>query len=131
MELINIESDNSIAESWQASKYAQGSPGLENGILINNEKYNSDLPTTYHLSQNYPNPFNPSTWIAFAIPKTSFVKIEIYSSLGQKVAELANNNYPAGSHAVEFNANLLASGVYFYKLITPDFEKTRKMLLIK
>ena len=131
LELINIESDNSIAESWQASKYAQGSPGLENGILIDNEKYNSDLPTTYHLSQNYPNPFNPSTWIEFAIPKSGFVKIEIYSSLGQKVAELANNNYPAGSHAVEFNANLLASGVYFYKLITPDFEKTRKMLLIK
>ena len=131
LELINIESDNSIAESWQASKYAQGSPGLENGILIDNEKYNSNLPTTYHLSQNYPNPFNPSTWIEFAIPKSGFVKIEIYSSLGQKVAELANNNYPAGSHAVEFNANLLASGVYFYKLITPDFEKTRKMLLIK
>ena len=106
-------------------------PGIENGILINNEKNNSDLPTTYHLSQNYPNPFNPSTWIEFTIPKSTFVKIEIFSSLGQKVIELANNNYQAGSHAIEFNANLLATGVYFYKLTTPDFEKTRKMLLIK
>ena len=84
---------------------------------------------TFH--QNYPNPFNPNTRIEFALPKTTFVKIEIYSSVGQKVAELANNNYPAGSHAIEFNANLLATGVYFYKLTTPDFEKTRKMLLIK
>jgi uncharacterized repeat protein (TIGR02543 family) len=131
LELIDIESDNSIAESWQASEYKQGSPGIENGILINNETNNSDLPITYHLSQNYPNPFNPSTRFEFALPKTTFVKIEIYSSVGQKVAELANNNYPAGSHAIEFNANLLATGVYFYKLTTPDFEKTRKMLLIK
>jgi len=131
LELIDIESDNSIAESWQASEYTQGSPGIENGILINHETNNSDLPITYHLSQNYPNPFNPNTRIEFALPKTTFVKIEIYSSLGQKVAELANNNYPAGSHAIEFNANLLATGVYFYKLTTPEFEKTRKMLLIK
>jgi hypothetical protein len=47
------------------------------------------------------------------------------------VAELTNNNYSAGSHTIEFNANSLATGVYFYKLITPYFEKTRKMLLIK
>lgn len=131
LELIDIESDNSIAESWQASEYTQGSPGIENGILINHEINNSDLPITYHLSQNYPNPFNPNTRIEFELPKTTFVKIEIYSSLGQKVAELANNNYPAGNHAIEFNANLLATGVYFYKLTTPEFEKTRKMLLIK
>ena len=113
-------------------------------MIINKDKYdeliktynkfeinNSDLPITYHLSQNYPNPFNPNTRIEFELPKTTFVKIEIYSSVGQKVAELANNNYPAGSHAIEFNANLLATGVYFYKLTTPEFEKTRKMLLIK
>ena len=131
LELINIESDNSIAESWQASEYIQGSPGIENGVLINNEINNSYLPKTYHLYQNYPNPFNPSTWIKFEVPQATFVKIEIYSSLGQKVAQLANNNYPAGSHTVEFNAKLLATGVYFYKLTTPGFEKTRKMLLIK
>jgi len=131
LELIDIESDNSKAESWQASKYPQGSPGVVNGFSVNNEKSNTELPSTYHLYQNYPNPFNPSTWIEFALPKETFVKIEIYSSVGQKVAELANNNYSAGSHAIEFNANLLATGVYFYKLTTPDFEKTRKMLLIK
>ena len=131
LELINIESDNSIAESWQASEYIQGSPSIENGVLIYNEINSSYLPKTYHLYQNYPNPFNPSTWIKFEVPQATFVKIEIYSSLGQKVAQLANNNYPAGSHTVEFNAKLLATGVYFYKLTTPGFEKTRKMLLIK
>jgi hypothetical protein len=131
LELIDIESDNSEAESWQASKYPQGSPGIVNGFSVNNEKSNTELPSTYHLYQNYPNPFNPSTWIEFTIPKETFVKIEIYSSVGQKVAELTNNNYSAGSHTIEFNANSLATGVYFYKLITPYFEKTRKMLLIK
>ena len=131
LELIDIESDNSKAESWQASKYLQGSPGVVNGFSVNNEKRHTELPSTYHLYQNYPNPFNPSTWIEFVIPKATFVKIEIYSSVGQKVAELANNNYSAGSHTIEFNANSLATGVYFYKLITPYFEKTRKMLLIK
>ena len=131
LELIDIESDNSEAASWQASKYPQGSPGIVNGFSVNNEKSNTELPSTYHLYQNYPNPFNPSTWIEFTIPKETFVKIEIYSSVGQKVAELANNNYSAGSHTIEFNANSLATGVYFYKLITPYFEKTRKMLLIK
>ncbi len=83
------------------------------------------------LHQNHPNPFNPSTQISFTLSNSSNVNVSVYNALGQKVAELLNENMNAGSHDVEFNANNFASGFYFYRLETPNYSKTMKMLLLK
>ncbi len=83
------------------------------------------------LNQNYPNPFNPTTQISFSIAKVSNVSISVYNALGQKVAEVLNQNMNAGSHTVNFNGSNLASGFYFYRLETPNYSKTMKMMLIK
>jgi hypothetical protein len=88
------------------------------------------------LYNNYPNPFNPSTQITFDIVKSSFVRLKIYDILGKEVATLINKKLQAGKYEVPFSINQntkeqLPSGVYFYKLITDDYTKTKKMVLMK
>ncbi len=90
------------------------------------------LPVSYRLNQNYPNPFNPSTKISYELPKASNVILEVFSSIGAKVAVLENGRKPAGSYVVTFNASSFASGMYFYRFISNgEIISTRKMLLIK
>lgn len=86
---------------------------------------------SYKLSQNYPNPFNPATKIRFELPKSSFVELKIYNSLGKEIDVLVNEKLSAGVFEKIFNASKLSSGVYFYKLSTDEFIETKKMLLIK
>jgi hypothetical protein len=94
-------------------------------------------PIEISLHQNYPNPFNPSTTISFDITQiSSFVRLEVYNMKGQKVKQLINGQLSAGQHTIVWNGldddgKFVTSGVYFYKLKTNNFEKTRKMLLIK
>ena len=92
---------------------------------------NQVLPQQYTLSQNYPNPFNPSTLIQYALPEATEVTLEVFNSVGQKVMELVNGQQSAGYHTATFDASGLSSGVYLYKLTTPSFTETKKMLLIK
>ena len=91
----------------------------------------TNVPSGYSLSQNYPNPFNPVTNINFALPNTSNVKLAVFDMNGREVAVLVNGQYSPGTYKVDYDASSLASGVYFYKLITKDFTATKKMILIK
>ncbi|KPK88580.1 hypothetical protein AMJ80_10900 [bacterium SM23_31] len=94
------------------------------------------VPGEYSLSPNYPNPFNPETKIRFELPKASHVTLKIYNMLGQEVMTLVNSDKKAGYHVVNWNGknqfgHPVASGVYLYRIVTPEFSKTMKMLLIK
>ncbi len=88
-------------------------------------------PHSYKLLQNYPNPFNPSTTITFDLPKKEQVTVTVYNSIGQKVKTLLNRTLDPGRHAVDFNAESLTAGVYFYRVSTPGFVSTKKMILLK
>lgn len=90
-----------------------------------------NLPGTFELSQNYPNPFNPSTKISYHLPSGSDVTLKVYDIIGNEVATLVEGFKDAGSHSIEFNADNLGSGIYFYKLTAFDFVQTKKMILIK
>jgi hypothetical protein len=101
-------------------------------VSVNNEdKFTDAMPDRFELKQNYPNPFNPSTQISFSVPETQNVKLNVYNTLGQKVATLLNERMNAGSHSINFNAAQLSSGIYFYELVGGDKTITKKMTLIK
>ncbi len=89
------------------------------------------LPEDFRLDQNYPNPFNPATEISFRLPAAADVTLEVYNITGQKVATLVEGNLAAGTHKVTWDGRDHSSGVYFYRLDTPGFSDTRKMILLK
>ncbi len=95
-----------------------------------------DLPATYEVAQNQPNPFNPETAINYGLPTATDVSIRIYNVVGQLVKELVNEYQPAGMHRVVWNGTntygeKVASGIYFYRFETSDYQKTVKMTLMK
>jgi len=88
-------------------------------------------PDNFTLEQNYPNPFNPNTNIKYRIPDRGFVSLKVYDVLGNEVATLVNEEKPAGSYEVNFNAAGLSSGIYFYELQAGSFVETKKMILLR
>ncbi|HZW38488.1 MAG TPA: T9SS type A sorting domain-containing protein [Ignavibacteriaceae bacterium] len=99
----------------------------QNPVNVENEI----LPSHYSLTQNYPNPFNPSTTIKYSIPRAEKVRVTVYNILGKQVADLVNEYKEAGSYQINFNADNLSSGTYFYKIQAGSFTETKKMLLLK
>ena len=89
------------------------------------------IPASFKLFQNYPNPFNPVTIIEYELPKESNVHIIIYNILGKKVEELVNKLQMPGRYEVNWDADNLASGVYFYTIEAGNFRDTKKLVLIK
>jgi len=101
------------------------------------EIVNLEIPDDYQLFQNYPNPFNPGTTIRYSIPIQSNVRLRVYNSIGENIADLINNNQEAGSYEINWNAGNFASGIYFYSVEaipsdgTEIFKYVRKMILLK
>lgn len=91
----------------------------------------SIVPENFELAQNYPNPFNPGTNINFDLPKTSEVKLVIYNPIGKQIEILVNEKLTSGKYSVNWDASGYASGVYFYRVITPEYNETKKMILVK
>lgn len=94
------------------------------------------LPKVFALHPNFPNPFNPTTTIRYDLPEASEVKIVIYNVLGQKVKTLVNQRQPAGYKTIIWDGKnesgqQIASGFYFYRMVSEKFSKVRKMLLIR
>jgi hypothetical protein len=103
---------------------------IEGGVSV--EDLKSGIPDEYDLYQSYPNPFNPSTVIEFSLPENvGNVKLSIYNSLGEKVAELVNTALSAGKYRYQWNAQDLTTGMYIYELRTDNFVSVKKMLLLK
>lgn len=96
-----------------------------------NEEISSHLPLAYRLDNNYPNPFNPKTVIEYSLPQTEMVSLKVFNVLGQEVAKLKHEVQRAGRYRVSFDASNLATGLYFYRLQTPNFVQVKKMILVK
>jgi len=117
------------ADWADALLYNFGAQGIEDEKAI--------LPATTALIGNYPNPFNPTTTIDFQLHKAAKVTVEIYNILGQKVATpVHNKNYLAGKYNIVWDATndsgqQVASGIYLYRFKAGNFNKVKKMILLR
>lgn len=114
---------NQTNYDYATIKYSQIPTELQN--------ISTSIPSGFKLYQNYPNPYNPSTLIKFDISKSGKVKLTVRDISGKVVNELVNKVISAGTYQYEFNAGNLSSGIYFYRLETPEYSSSKKMAVIK
>lgn len=95
------------------------------------EVIGNEVLAEFALSQNYPNPFNPSTTIRFSLPQREPVTLKVFDVLGNEVATMVDEELNAGEHVIVFNADSLASGVYFYRMQVGGYMQQKKMLVVR
>jgi hypothetical protein len=110
----------SVSGARELLAVTEASPGFSSGTV-----------TEYALHQNYPNPFNPETQITFDMMESGFVSLKVVNLLGQEVAVIADGEFSAGRHVVNFNGSHLTSGVYLYTMTAGDFSAAKKLVLLK
>jgi len=94
------------------------------------------VPADYTLLRNYPNPFNPTTTIRYYVPQNDWVELAIYNLQGELVKTLWSGDQAAGDYRVKWNGTdklgqLVASGIYIYKLVSGTKTISNKMLMLK
>ena len=95
------------------------------------------MPREFALMQNVPNPFNPVTVIAYQLPQTEHVRIDVYNVAGKIVRTLLQSELDAGTQGfvvwdgTDDAGAKCASGVYFYRMNTPGFTESHKMVMLK
>ncbi|MBI5267622.1 MAG: T9SS type A sorting domain-containing protein [candidate division Zixibacteria bacterium] len=120
----------SIFSNLDPTKSVNGSFNIFMTVTDVNDR-DDGLPNSFAVYQNYPNPFNPTTTISFNLPKAEVTSLEVYNVLGQLVRSQNLGLLPSGEHAVEFSADNLSSGVYFYRIVAEETSRARKMILMK
>ncbi|MGA9294321.1 MAG: YCF48-related protein [Ignavibacteriaceae bacterium] len=127
-DLKNLSCSGSIAYRLKQVDY-NGTYKYSNEVAV---QVNSS-PVEYSLMQNYPNPFNPSTVIRYAVKENTHVILKIFDMLGREVSTLLDEEKPAGTYTMNFDAARagLSSGTYIYTIRAGDFVQTKKMLLLK
>ena len=100
-------------------------------IAAGTQKISLVIPTEFRLMQNYPNPFNNTTTIRYAVPKETFVQLEIFDINGRLVETLKSDLQEPGFYAIKWSGHRVASGIYFIKLEADKTLLTQKMILLK
>ena len=124
-----IISKSVVNQQGQLRNYATAY--LASGLVDATEGNSMDLPNRPTLSQNYPNPFNPMTHIEYSLFRKERVRLVVYDLLGSMVNVLLDKDHDPGSYHLTWNAINWPTGLYFYRLETPTWTITRKMLLVK
>ena len=109
---------------------------LMGGTLPTAVADNAAVPSAFALGPNYPNPFNSGTVIPFQLSANQHVQLAIYNLAGQRIALLIDAPLAAGQHSFTWTGKLdtgrdLASGVYFYRLLSQGQIATRKLVLVR
>jgi Peptidase family C25/Secretion system C-terminal sorting domain len=150
---IGIESPDTregvMYEYWQISQPGANAIGDDTGEIrtivftddltanviisdVDPSDINSLIPNKFAISEVYPNPFNPSTTISVALPNSGNLKLKVFNLLGQEIASLANSYYSAGIQNFSFDADKMASGIYFVQASLPgNVTKTQKIMLVR
>ena len=110
--------------------------GMDGTGPSTDNKTDKSIPTVYSLSPAYPNPFNPTTTIRFGLPTATNIEFIVYDLLGREVDRLLDRQLDPGYYQVvwrgrDARGRSLPSGVYIARLVTPQYTKSIKMLLLK
>jgi hypothetical protein len=105
-------------------------------LFLDADDPDETVPAIYDLAQNFPNPCNPSTTIKYSLETRGFVELSVYNILGRKVRTLVSAEKEVGWHEVMWDGkddsgDDVSSGIYFYKMSSREYTKTKKMLLLK
>jgi len=130
---------HNISDAWTGQQEAAGTGTngahmwieVNLGTAVSVPDDGKSLPTTLALEQNYPNPFNPVTVIQYSVPEAAHVSLIVYDVLGREVQTLVDSEMEVGTYKVNFEANNLSSGLYFYRLSTGYQSIVRKMMLLR
>jgi len=130
--LLTLQAREIMGETVDWSQYNIGLGKRD----FTNRNTQSNLPVSFALHRAYPNPFNPSTTIQYDLPEAAHVSLRIYNLQGQLIATLFDNTQPAGYYQVLWDGTdqfqkPVASGVYFCRMVTPQYTKTVKMMLVR
>ena len=150
---INVEYSPEDSITFYAARMADDLPDSMNNVIILNynlqnkeitcnfvsleemitsvAQESSHLPERFALNQNYPNPFNPNTTISFSLSSQLFVSLKVFDLIGREVASLISQELSAGTHSIQWNAEGMTSGVYFYRLQTDKFTGMKKLVLLR
>ena len=135
--VYGTDDDFTIAEDIVvASDYSELTVQIGVGVEVVGIDESGLTPFEFALHQNYPNPFNPETNIQFDVAENSDVNVSIFNIMGQKVATLVNGNMDKGIYHIKWNGLsdkgiALPSGMYFYKMKTPEYQSVKKLVLVK
>jgi hypothetical protein len=99
-------------------------------------EFEAEAPVAFALSENYPNPFNPSTTIRIEMPESATVTVQVFDMLGRLVTTLLQGDLSAGVHEVQWDGRdaagqVVAGGVYIYRLTSPGVRMSQTMTLLK
>lgn len=114
-----------------AGNWGQGVWKRSLSEIIGIKNISTEVPSEFSLKQNYPNPFNPNTNIKFSILNSGLVRLTVFDIMGREVQTLVNESLSPGTYESTFDAAQFASGIYYYKLSTPLYSETKKMILQK
>jgi len=137
LNVYDIPGSGSTANLWSTfqGNYRRTGNYIDVATAIN-DGFTQGVPQRFSLNQNYPNPFNPTTVITFTLPERQEIVLQIFNVLGQKVKTLAKGVKEAGQYRLVWdgrddNGNRVSSGIYFYQLKSPRFNKTMKMMYVR
>ena len=134
--ILTTDIDFVPTETGPAESPRSGDSGAASARNAGADVVLESVPTEFALGDNYPNPFNPTTTIQFALPEETSVTLEVYDTMGRRVATLMNAQLAAGRYESNWNGlsdsgASVASGVYLYRLTAGAFSETKTMLLMK
>jgi len=124
---FSVSGDTAYAVAFDGNRLMR----FVKGATAVKDKPLSSIPGTYELLQNYPNPFNPNTTIAYTLSQYAIVELKVYDSMGREVKTLVHQVMPPGRHEAVFDANGVATGLYFYRLYVDGQVFTKSMMLVK
>ncbi|MBN2103958.1 T9SS type A sorting domain-containing protein [bacterium] len=132
IEATGMMSDFHIEFTVKDPKQASAKDTLTIGILVTAvEQKTAGVPEAFFLAPNYPNPFNPETTICYGIPRKTHVRLTVLNIRGEIVATLTDRLQTPGTYQIQWHGTNMASGLYFYRIETDEWQKIRRMIFLK